>query len=175
MQPVKSTAPVTAPNTAPVRQGPDGDVFQQMQQTYDSIARRAFEIFDNNGRWLGNDLGNWLRAEAELLQPVRLEIADSGDSLTVRAEVPGFNAKELDINLESRTLTITGKHETQEENKKGKTIYSERSSQEIMRVVELPAEVDASKVNATLKDGVLTIELPKTPQAKRVRIEAKTA
>ena len=47
--------------------------------------------------------------------------------------------------------------------------------QEIMRVVELPAEVDASKVNATLKDGVLTIELPKTPQAKRVRIEAKTA
>jgi HSP20 family protein len=93
----------------------------------------------------------------------------------VRAEVPGFNAKELEINLESRTLTITGKHETKEENQKGKTIYSERSAREILRVVELPAEVDGSKVSATLKDGVLNIELPKAAHAKRIRIEPKAA
>jgi len=57
-----------------------GDVFDEIQQTYDSIARRAFEIFENNGRWFGNDLGDWLRAESELLQPVRLEITDSDDA-----------------------------------------------------------------------------------------------
>jgi len=152
-----------------------GDVFDQIQNTYYSIARRAFEIFDNNGRWLGNDVENWLRAESELLQPVRLEVSESDDNLTVRAEVPGFNAKELEINVESRTLTITGKHETQEENKKGKTIYSERRAQEILRVVDLPTEVDSSKVNATLKDGILNIELPKAAHAKRARIEPKAA
>ena len=147
----------------------------EIQQTYDSIARRAFEIFNDNGRWFGNELGDWLQAEAELLQPVRLEIAESDDSITVRAEVPGFNAKELEIDIESPTLTLTGKHETQEENKKGKTVYSERSAQEIMRVVELPTEVDGSKASATLKDGVLTIELPKAAHAKRIRIEPKAA
>jgi HSP20 family protein len=118
---------------------------------------------------------NWLRAESELLQPVRLEVSESDDALTVRAEVPGFNAKELEINVESRTLTITGKHETQEENKKGKTLYSERSAQEILRVVDLPTEVDSSKVSATLKEGILNIELPKAAHAKRVRIEPKSA
>ena len=175
MSPQAATAMQPAKGSVPVRRSTAGDVFDQIQQTYDSIARRAFEIFENNGRWFGNDLADWLRAESELLQPVRLEITDSDDSLTVRAEVPGFNAKELEINLESRTLTITGKHEAQEESKKGKTIYSERSAQEILRVVELPAEVDGSKVSATLKDGVLNIELPKAARAKRIRIEPKAA
>jgi len=68
---------------------------------------------------------------------------------------------------------ITGKHEAKEESKKGKTIYSERCAKEIMRVVHLPAEVDSSKVNATLKDGVLNIELPKVAPAKTVRVEPK--
>lgn len=174
MSPQAGTAMQQAKGSVPVRPPTTGDVIDEIQQTYDSIARRAFEIFENNGRWFGNDLGDWFRAESELLQPVRLEVTDADDSLTVRAEVPGFNAKELEINLESRTLTIAGKHETQEENKKGKTIYSERSAQEILRVVELPAEVDASKVSATLKDGVLNIELPKTAHAKRIRIEPKS-
>jgi len=175
MSPQAATAMQPAKGAVPVRQSATSNVFDQIQQTYDSIARRAFEIFEDNGRWAGNELENWLRAESELLQPVRLEITDSDDSLTVRAEVPGFNAKELEINVESRTLTISGKHETQEENKKGKTIYSERSAQEILRVVDLPAEVDGSKVSAILKDGVLNIELPKAAHAKRVRIEPKAA
>lgn len=53
-----------------------------------------------------------------------LELVESDDNLTVRAEVPGFNVKELEINVEPRRLTIAGKHQTQEEIKKGKTIYS---------------------------------------------------
>jgi len=175
MSPQAATAMQPAKSAVPVRQSTTGDVFDQIQKTYDSIARRAFEIFEDNGRSFGNDLGNWLLAESELLQPVRLEITDSDDSLTVRAEVPGFNAKELEINLESRALTITGKHQTKEENQQGRTIYSERSAQEILRVVELPAEVDGSKVSATLKDGVLNIELPKAAHAKRIRIEPKAA
>jgi len=175
MTPQPETAMQSVNRPVPVKQTPAGDVFDQIQNAYDSIARRAFEIFDDNGSWPGNDLQNWLQAESEVLQPVRLEVAESNDSLLVRAEVPGFSAKELEINVEPRTLTITGKHESQEENKKGKTIYSERSANEIVRVVDLPADVDSSKVTATLKDGVLNVEMPKAAHAKRVRIEAKAA
>jgi HSP20 family protein len=170
-----ATAMQPAKTPAPVKQPAIRDVFDEIQQTYDSIARRAFEIFNDNGRWLGHELDDWFRAESELLHPVHLELAESDDSLTVRAEVPGFSTKELEINVEPRKLTISGKHEAQEESKKGKTIYSERCAKEILRVVDLPAEVDSSKVSATLKDGVLNIEMPKAARAKTVRIEPKTA
>jgi HSP20 family protein len=175
MSPQAGTAMQPAKAPVPVRQSATGDVFDRIQQTYDSIARRAFEIFDNNGRWPGHELEDWFRAESELLHPVHLEIAESDDNLTVRAEVPDFSTKELEISVEPRKLTIAGKHEAQEESKKGKTIYSERCGTEILRVVDLPAEVDSSKVSAILKDGILNIELPKAAHAKIVRIEPKTA
>ena len=89
---------------------------------------------------------------------------ESDDNLTVRAETPGFSTKELEINVEPRKLTILGKHEAHEESKKSKTIYSERCANEILRVVDLPTEVDSSKVSATLKDGILNIQLPKGPR-----------
>jgi HSP20 family protein len=172
MSPLAATAMAKAP--VAVKQSATGDVFERIQQTYDEIARRAFEIFDNNGR-LGNDLEDWFRAESELLHPVHLEMAESDANLTVQAEVPGFSTNELEIHIEPRRLTIAGKHETQEDSTKGKTIYSERCAKEILRVVDLPAEVDSSKVSAMLKDGILKIELPKAAHAKAVRIEPKTA
>jgi HSP20 family protein len=89
--------------------------------------------------------------------------------------VPGFSTKELTIDVEPRRLTISGKHETKEESKKGKTVYSEQCAKEILRVVDLPAEIDSSKVNATLKDGVLNLEMPKAAHAKTVRVEPRAA
>ena len=167
MRPVKTSAVLKKTEAA--------DIFDRMQQLYESIEKRAFDIFERNGRRLGRDLADWLQAEAEVLHPVHLEIAETDNALTVRAEVPGFTPKELDIQVEPRRLTISGKHETKEETKKGKTIYSEQCAEEIFRSVELSAEIGTTKVNATLKDGILTIELPKSTAAKSVRVEAKAA
>jgi HSP20 family molecular chaperone IbpA len=144
MSPQAETAMQSAKVPVAIKQYMTGDVFDRIQQFYDSTARRAFEIFENNGRWLGHDLEDWFRAESELLHPVHLEMAESDDNLMVRAEVPGFSTKELEISIEPRRLTILGKHEAQKESKKAKTIYSERCAKEILRVVDLPAEVDSS-------------------------------
>ena len=170
-----ATAMQPAKETVPVKKSTTDDVFDRIQETYNSIARRAFEIFDSNGRWLGHELEDWFRAEAELLHPVHLEITETENNLAVRAEVPGFTAKELEINVGPRQLTITGKHEAKEESKRGKTVYSERCAKEIMRVVELPTEVDGTKATAALKDGILNLELPKVAHAKMVRVEPKVA
>jgi len=145
--------------------------FNQQQKLYDSIARRAFEIFNNNGRWFGRELSDWFQAEAELIHPVHLEIAESDDALTIRAEVPGFTAKELDIRVAPRQLIITGKHESKEENKNGKTIYSEQCAQEVFRSIDLPSDIECSKVSATLKNGILNLELPKSPRPRSVRVQ----
>ncbi|MGH9680478.1 MAG: Hsp20 family protein [Candidatus Acidiferrales bacterium] len=170
-----ATAMQETKKSAPIKPVETENAFDRIQQAYDSIALRAFEIFDTNGRWFGNDLADWFQAESEILHPIHLEISETDAALNVRAEVPGFTTKELDINVEPRRLTITGKHEEKEETKKGKAIYSERCSNEILRAIDLPAEVDSSKVSATLKDGVLNIELPKAAHAKTVRVEAKAA
>ncbi len=164
-----------AKTSPPVKQTGTVKVFDRLQQSYDSIARRAFDIFERNGRWFGHELDDWLRAESEFLQPVHLDVTETDEALTIRAEVPGFATNELDITVEPRRLTIAGKHESKEETTKGKTIYSERSAKEILRSFELPSEVDGPKATATLKDGILNIELPKAAHAKTVRVEAKAA
>jgi HSP20 family protein len=79
----------------------------------------------------------------------------------------------LEVALEPRRLTITGKRETKEERKDKRTIYTEIKSDQALRVIDLPAAVDADKATATLKDGVLELTLPKAGPAKKLQIAAK--
>jgi len=174
-QAAPAIAPQTAKTPASTGQIEVNKSIERFDPVYDSIAKRAFEIFNDNGRWIGNDLADWLQAESEILHPVHMEIAETADTLNVRAEVPGFTAPELHIQVEGNRLTISGKHDATEENKRGTTIYSERCAKEILRSVELPSTVDGAKVNAVLKNGVLSIQLPKMAQAKNVQVETKTA
>jgi len=124
------------------------DMFEQFDRIYDSIARRAFEISSSNGHGFGHDLEDWFKAESELLHRVHMKVAESDEAISVTAEVPGFEAKDLEIKLEPTRLTVSGKRETKEEQKKGKTTYQEHCANEILRIVELPAEVDASKAQS---------------------------
>ena len=170
-----ATAMQRAKEGTPLRVVSFEDLFERINKMYDSIARRAFEIFESKGRISGRDLEDWFKAETELLHPLHIDVSESDNALTVRAEVPGFTAKELEVSIEPRRLTITGKREAKEERKDKKAIYSERCSDQILRMIDLPAEVDAAKVTATLKDGVLELAMPKAAPAKKVRIEPKAA
>lgn len=152
-------------------------LFERMSRMHNEIARRAFEIFEGNGGTIGRELDDWFKAETEFLHPVHVNISETGDALQVDAEVPGFDAKDLQVSVEPGRLTISGKKETKEESKKGKTIYKEQCSNEILRVVDLPVEVDTAKVNATLKNGILNLALPKTTRAQgtTTKVEVKNA
>jgi len=170
---VATTKQPTGP--PPLRLVPPRDLFRRVQKFQDEIARRAFEIFEGNGRAFGRDLENWFTAESELLHPVHIDIAESDGDVTVRAELPGFTAKEIEVSLEPRRLTIAGKREAKEERKDKKTVYTERCSDQLLRVIDLPAAVDTETAAATLKEGVLELKLPKAAAAKKVPITAKTA
>jgi len=148
-------------------------LIDRVNQIYETISRRAFGLFQDEGGVPGRDVDHWLRAEAELLQPVCVNVTESDDALAVQAEVPGFSAGDLEVSIESGRLTISGKKESKEEQKKGKAIYRERRSNEILRVITLPAAVDVSKATATLTNGVLELSLPKTAEAQAVRVEVK--
>ena len=151
------------------------DLFDRMQKLQNSVARRAFEIFESKGSTFGHDLEDWFQAESELLHPVHVDLAESDDGLTVRAEIPGFQAEQLEVNVEARRLTIAGKREAEEERKDEKTIYKEHCSDRILRVIELPAEVVAGKAAATFRDGVLELKMPKAAPGKKSPIESNVA
>jgi len=151
-------------------------ILQHMRDTQELISRRAFELFEKGGRIFGRDIENWLQAESELIHPVSISIEETVEGLKVEAEVPGFKAEELEVSVESRRLTITGKRESaKEEKKKGKTVYTDRRAESILRVIDLPVEVDTEKVTAVLKNGVLEFLLPKAVAAKKITIEQKAA
>lgn len=90
------------------------DLFDRIQHLHDAIARRAFELFEGDGGFFGHDLEHWFKAESDFLHPVHIELTESDEGMNVQAEVPGFSPKELEISVEPRRLTITGKRETQE-------------------------------------------------------------
>ena len=112
-----------------------------------------------------------------LLHPVHVNIIEAAENLEVKAEVPGFTEKEIEVAVEPYRLTITGKRETEikKEENKGKMVYSEFCSNQILRIVDLPASVDAEKTTATLKNGVLQLTMPKTVKAKAIEIQSKAA
>jgi HSP20 family protein len=169
----KPAAP--APATTSLKLVAPETLFERINHFQESIARRAFQLFEGRGALLGSDLDDWFRAETDLLHPVHLEINETDDTLTAHAEVPGFEAKELEVSVEPQRITISGKKESTEEKKTGKTVYKEQCSNEILRVVDLPVEIEAAKATATLKDGVLELRMPKTAQAKSTRVEVKGA
>jgi HSP20 family protein len=150
-------------------------LLEHIDDIFATLSSRAFEIFSWNGGRFGHDLEHWFQAERELLHPVHVQLNETGESFEVKAEVPGFSEKELEISVEPRRLTITGKRETSKEEKKGKTLYSEKCSDRVLRIVELPAEVQTDKVVATLKNGVLEFNLPKVAKAQPIRIQPKAA
>jgi len=151
------------------------DLIERFERVYEEIANRAFSLFENDGRIFGHDLDNWFKAEAELLHPVHVNVTEAESAVTIQAEVPGFEAKDLEVTLEPQRLIISGRRETKEESAKGKTIYKEQCSNEILRSVALPFDVDASKATATLKNGVLELQAPKSAKVTTTQVEVKVA
>lgn len=143
---------------------------ERIDSVFNHIARRAYQIFEGHGSQHGHDVEDWLKAERELLCPVDIEMTETDKTLQIKAEVHGFNEKELEVSVEPTRLTITGKHETSKEETKDKMVYSETMASDILRVVALPAEVDAAKVTATVKNGVLNITVPKAAKVQTVRV-----
>jgi HSP20 family protein len=150
-------------------------MFEQMDDIFDTLSRRAYEIFESNGRIFGRELENWFQAERELLRSVHVSVEELDDSLSVKAEVPGFSEKELEVSLEPRRVTITGKRDAKKEEKKGKTVYGETCADQILRWVDLPVDVETDKVTATLKNGILELAMPKVAKAQTIRIHPKAA
>jgi HSP20 family protein len=166
-----ATAVQTAPSKPPVKSGKTESLTERVNRLYDDISRRAFELFERDGRADGNDVRHWLEAEKDFLHPTHVRLEESEGEFTVFAEVPGFNASDLEVNVEPRRVTLSGKRESKHESKQGEAVYSEKCSNEIFRTMDLPSDANPAKVTATLKDGILEIQIPKAEAKKAAAAE----
>jgi HSP20 family molecular chaperone IbpA len=147
----------------------DEDLFEHTQDVFNLIAKRAFEIFESRGRVHGRDREDWFLAESKLLTPLKFHLSESGEQLTVRAEVPGFHKQEIKVSLDPRRLSISGKTEPRESPEPDKHPHSHRHTEMMYHVIDLPCAVDPSEAKATVNDGRLDIVMPKVVLAKSAR------
>jgi HSP20 family protein len=119
-------------------------------------------LFDEAWRGFGLALP---AQEAPRFAP-RVDVTESDEAYTVRADLPGLEEKDIQVSLEEGVLSIQGKLETEKDEKKEGVRYVERAKGSFHRSIRLPAELDAEKVSASYRQGVLTVTLPKRPEAK---------
>ena len=104
----------------------------------------------------------------------KLDISEGRKDIIVKAEIPGIEAKDLDISIDGRRLNIRGEKK-QAQTEEDETYYRvERSYGYFNRTIELPAEVDPNKVDAGYKKGILKIKLRKTKSSETKRIKVTT-
>jgi HSP20 family protein len=141
------------------------------EPTSSPMARLQDEMGDLFGRffnlgwpWEGTQAGAWWPT---------LDIEETNDSLVARVDLPGMKSEDIDISVQGNTLTISGERKDVRENDDGKYYHYERRSGSFRRDIPLSSEVQADKIDAQYRDGVVTVTMPKSEQAKAKRIQVK--
>jgi HSP20 family protein len=134
------------------------------------LARLEREMEDMFSR-----LPAWPWGERERGWAPAVDLIDHEDELVVRADLPGLEEKDIEVTVQDGNLVIRGERKEETEEKKEDYYFSERTYGVFARTLPLPAGVDADRVKATFKNGVLQVHLPKAKEAKGKRIEIKAA
>jgi HSP20 family protein len=116
--------------------------------------------------FFGDDTGLETRTPA-------VDIREEEDKYILEAELAGLSEKEIYINVENGMLTLSSEKKEEKEEKKNGYILKERRSSSFRRSFMLPKDVDADKIDATVTNGILTLDMPKRPEAKPKKITVK--
>ena len=133
---------------------------------FDNDFDRFFEGFRN--RWGNGD------SRAVAWRP-SMDVSETGHAIVVNVDLPGLSREEIKVNVDKDVLTIHGekRHESGKEEKRFHRM--ERTCGSFKRSFTLPSGVDTGKISAVYTDGVLTLTLPKTEEARPKEIEVKAA
>jgi HSP20 family protein len=152
---------------------------------FESLRREMDRLFDDFGR------GFWstpFRPSTFAVEPFwrgelaggaepAVDIAESDKAYEITAELPGMDEKNIEVKLSNGGLTIKGEKQEEKEKKEKGYYLQERHFGSFQRYLRLPEGVDTDKIEASFKNGVLTVTLPKTPEAQKAekKITVKAA
>jgi HSP20 family protein len=172
MAEIATKTPVKSQSEARTSQLParPGDFFGSLRDEIE----RVFEDFDRGRwgapvRWRGPDLDLFRRARLSSAWTPSVDIAEKDGMFEVTADLPGIDEKNIEVKLLGGMLTVKGTREEHKEEKKKDYYVSERQFGAFDRSFQIPESVDSEKIDAHFKNGVLTISLPKRPEALKGR------
>ncbi len=147
------------------RWNPATDVTRDLD-TMQKRMNRLFNDFFSGREGDGDELmaGAWSPA---------VDVVEHDDSFVIEAELPGMNKDDIKISVTNDVLTIRGEKKIEKEDKKKNYHRTERSYGSFSRTFALPGNVKADKVDAEFKNGILTVTVPKSEEAKPKQIDVK--
>lgn len=140
-----------------------GDLFNEFDRVFDSPAYRARMGMPMR---TSDIVGSWSLA---------LDVAEKGDTFTVKASLPGIDPQDLNVTLEDNVLTVQGEIKEDETIEEETYHIRERRFGSFSRSLRFPVPVNASQIEAAYENGVLTLTVPKAEEVKPKRIEIKSA
>ena len=137
--------------------------FDQLSSLRDEI-NRLFDV-PTNGSAASDVFNTWAPA---------LDLYESKDTLVLKSELPGMKKEDIDISVHENTITLSGERRNEKKHEGSETSRSERFFGRFQRTLSLPKKVDSAGIKAIYRDGILTVTLPKAPEAKPRQIEIST-
>jgi HSP20 family protein len=132
---------------------------------------QLFDLRDELDRLFESPLAGFARTSQLLEGAPAVDLYEDKDSFIVKAELPGLKREDIEVSLHDGALTISGERKTEENVEDAETHRVERFYGRFHRAITLPKAVKADKVAAQYRDGVLTVTLPKSEEAKPKQIE----
>jgi HSP20 family protein len=165
----------------PVQTEKSSSQLPQQWQPFERFRREMDRLFDDfsSGFWRGSlfDMAPpFRRAEAAFRTMPAVDVAETEKAYKIAAELPGLDEKNIEVKLANGVLSIKGEKQEEKEEKQKDYYRRERSFGSFERSFQVPNDVEADKIEASFKNGVLSVTLPKTAEAQKEakKIEVKT-
>ncbi len=152
----------------------------QPWQPFERLRREVDRLFDDfsSGFWRGSrfDMAPFQRAEAAFRSMPAVDVAETDKGYEITAELPGLDEKHIEVKLANGVLSIKGEKQEDKEEKEKDYYRSERSFGSFERSFQVPDDVQEEKIEASFKNGVLSVTLPKSVEAQKQakKIEVKS-
>ena len=150
-------------------------LWDDIRKIEERIMRRAYDLFRGNGSVFGRDLDDWLAAEREVVWKPAIELKEKDNGFELKIAVAGVDPKDITVEATSDDLLVRGETKTEKKEEKGEIYTSEFQSGSLFRSIHLPKKIDADKVKAEIKHGLLTITAPIAEEAKSRKVSIQAA
>jgi len=132
----------------------------------ETIRQELDKAFDQRPAARNNSEAAWMPA---------LELVDAGDNFVLKAQLPGIDPKDVDVQVTPEAISISGERRYENTNPKSGCVRSEFRYGKFHRVLPLPAHIQNDSVQAECKDGILTLTLPKVTEARNKVVKINLA
>lgn len=150
-----------------------GSLLEELAEIERQLSRRAFELSERRGWGRERELDDWLQAEKELLWRPCAELTETAADLRLSLALAGLTPRDIEVQVEPDRVTVRAATTHEHRKEEGGLHFCEFHQGSLYRSIRLPAAVVPEKAKAELREGFLTVTLPKVkePARKKIPIE----